>query len=147
MTVQSPAAYRGARIDGVVARVTPDGPGRSADVRVDFDAIRLRDGRIAEFDGVLETVRTPGGVFLRVDPSGGMPDSDRPDEALEQGAIGAALGAIVGAIAGGGKGAVIGAIIGGAGGAILAQEHDQFLDLPPGPQITIAVTPPRYPRP
>jgi hypothetical protein len=144
MTVRSPAEFEGARIDGVIARITPYGPGRNADMRIDFDTIRLRDGQTSGFDAVLDTVRTPGGVTLRVDASGGVPDPNRTDAVIQQGAVGAALGAIIGAIAGGGKGAAIGAIAGGAGGAILAQDRDQYLDLPPGTQVTIIVTSPRY---
>ena len=58
--------------------------------------------------------------------------------------IATGAGAAVGAIAGGGKGAAIGAVVGGAGGAILAQDRDQYLDLPPGTQVTIVVVAPRY---
>jgi hypothetical protein len=144
MTVESPAEYQGARIEGVIARITPYGQGQNADMRVDFDTIRLRNGQTAQFDAVLNTVRTPGGVTFRVDASGGAPNQNRNDSTVQQGAIGAALGAIIGAIAGGGKGAAIGAVVGGAGGAILAQDRDQYLDLPPGTQVTIIVTPPRY---
>lgn len=144
MTVQGPPQYQGARIDGVIARITPYGQGRNADMRVDFDTIRLRDGRTAEFEAVLNTVRTPGGVTLRVDASGGVPDPNRTNATIQQGAIGAALGAIIGAFAGGGKGAAIGAVVGGAGGAILAQDREQYLDLPPGTQVTIIVTSSRY---
>jgi len=81
-------------------------------------------------------------VTLRVSASGAS-ESNR-DATIQQGAIGAAIGAIIGAVAGGGKGAVIGAVVGGAGGAILAQDNDDYLDLPPGTQVTLTVTPPRY---
>ena len=111
---------------------------------VNFDTIRLRNGQTAEFDAILDTVRTPGGVTLRVEASGGVPDRNRTEATIQQGAIGAALGAIIGALAGGGKGAAIGAVIGGAGGAILAQDRDQYLDLPPGTQVTVIVTSSRY---
>jgi hypothetical protein len=144
MTVRSPVEFEGARIDGVVARITPYGPGRNADMRIDFDTIRLRDGQTAQFDAVLNTVRTPGGVTLRVDASGGVPDPKSPGATAQEGAIGAALGAIIGAIAGGGKGAALGAVVGGASGAILAQDREQYLELPPGTQVTIIVTAPRY---
>jgi hypothetical protein len=143
MTVRSPEEYQGARIDGVIARVTPYGQGRNADMQVDFDTIRLRNGQTAGFDAVLDTVRTPGGVTLRVDASGNVPDRDRTDATIRQGAVGAALGAIIGAVAGGGKGAAIGAAVGGVGGVILAQDRDQYLDLPPGTQVTI-ITSSRY---
>jgi hypothetical protein len=144
MTVHSPAEYEGSRIEGVIAQITPYGPGRNADMRVDFDTISLPNGQMADFDATLDTVRTPGGVTLRVDASSGAPDRNRTDKTIQQGAIGAALGAIIGAIAGGGKGAAIGAVVGGAGGVILAQDRDQYLDLPPGTQVTIIVTSSRY---
>lgn len=143
MTVRGPAEYRDAHIEGVVARVTPYGQGRDADLQIDFDTIRLRDGRTAEFDAVLDTVRTPGGETLRVDASGNVPERGRTGATVAQGAVGATLGAIIGAVAGGGKGAAIGAFVGGAGGVILAQNHEQHLELPPGTLITIVVTPPR----
>ncbi len=140
MTVQGPAEYQGARIDGVVTRVTPYGDGRNADMRVDFQTIRLRNGEMSDFDAVLDTVRTPGGATLRVDASGDVPDQNRTEETIRDGAIGAALGAVIGAIAGGGKGAAIGAGVGGAGGVIIAQNRDEALDLPPGTEVTILVT-------
>jgi hypothetical protein len=144
MTVRSPEEYQGARIDGVIARITPYGQGRNADMGVDFDTIQLRNGQTADFDAVLDTVRTPRGETLRVDASGNVPDRNRTDATIQHGAVGAALGAIIGAIAGGGKGAAIGAVVGGAGGAILAQDRDEYLDLPPGTQVTLIVMSPRY---
>jgi hypothetical protein len=143
MTVQAPGEYQGARIDGVVARINPYGPGRNADMYVDFDTIQLRNGQSAQFDGVLSSVRTPDGMVFRVN-GGDSINTTRTETTVEHGAIGAALGAIIGAIAGGGKGAAIGAVVGGAGGAILAQDRDQYLDLPPGTQVTLVVTAPRY---
>jgi hypothetical protein len=143
MTVQGPRDYQGARIDGVIARITPYGANRNADMSIDFDQIQLRNGQTAEFDAVLDTVRTPGGVTFRVDASGGSRDWNRNDT-VQDGAIGAALGAIIGAIAGGGKGAAIGAVVGGAGGMILAQDREQYLDLPSGTQVTLIVIAPRY---
>lgn len=144
MTVRSPEEYRDARIDGVIARVTPYGQGHDADMQIDFDAIRLRNGQTSEFDAVLETVRTPGGVTLRVDASGNVPDRSRTNTTIQTGAVGAALGAVIGAFAGGGKGAAIGAAVGGVGGVIVAQGRDQHLDLPPGTVVTIVATSSRY---
>ena len=83
-------------------------------------------------------------MTLRVDASVDVPEPNRTDATIQHGAIGAALGAIIGAIAGGGKGAAIGAVVGGVGGVILAQDRDQYLDLPPGTRVTIIVTPPRH---
>jgi hypothetical protein len=141
MTVRSPGEYQGARIEGVIAQVTPYGPGRNADVRIDFDTIRLRNGQVAEFDAVISTVRTPGGQTMRVET---YSDSNHTDTTIQHGAVGAALGAIIGGIVGGGKGIVVGAVVGGASGAILAQDHAEYLDLPAGTQVTIIVTGPPY---
>jgi hypothetical protein len=142
MTVESPNEYRGARIDGTIARISQYSQGHNVDMAVDFDTIRLRDGQTADIDAILNTVRTPGGVTLRVNSAGNGTEGGRTDAAIQQGAIGAGIGAVIGAIAGGGKGAAIGAVIGGAGGAILAQDRDQYLDLPPGTQVTIVITAP-----
>jgi outer membrane lipoprotein SlyB len=48
------------------------------------------------------------------------------------------VGAIIGAMAGGGKGAAIGAVIGGTGGVILSQGHEQ-LELTRGTEVTLTV--------
>ena len=144
MTVRSPAQFEGARIDGVVSRVNPyQQSSNSADMMVNFETIHFRGGQTSEFRAVLDTVRTPDGATLRVDAEGGVRDTNVNDTRIEHGAIGAAVGAIIGAIAGGGKGAAVGAVVGGAGGAILVEGRDQ-LDLPPGTEVTITATAPRY---
>ncbi len=144
MTVRSPQQFEGARIDGVVSRVNPyQQSNNRADMMVTFETIRFRGGPASEFTAVLDTVRTPDGDTLRVDAEGGVREGSTTDTRIEHGAIGAAVGAIIGAIAGGGKGAAIGGVIGGAGGAILVEGRDQ-LDLPPGTEVAIIATTPRY---
>lgn len=143
MTVEGPAEYRDARIDGVIQRITPYGGGRNAEMRVYFDTIRMRNGQSAEFEAVLTSVRTPDGDTLRVN-SENVPEANRTSQTVQSGAVGAALGAIIGAVAGGGKGAAIGAVVGGAGGVILAQTNDRHVDLPPGTQVTLMVTSSRF---
>jgi len=133
MTVLGPQEYRYARVYGAVTGVTQYGPGRNAELHIDFDAIESIDGETFDFDGVIESVRTRGGAGLRV-------GRNRTDATIQQGAVGAALGAIIGAIAGGGRGAAIGAVIGGTSGVILAQDREQYLDLPPGTRVTIIAT-------
>lgn len=144
MTVRSPQQFEGARIDGVVSRVNPyQQASNRADMMVTFETIRFRDGHTSEFSALLDTVRTPDGDTLRVDAEGGVREGSTTDTRIEHGAIGAAVGAIIGALAGGGKGAAIGGIIGGAGGAILVEGRDQ-LDLPPGTEVSMIATAPRY---
>jgi hypothetical protein len=142
LTVRSPREYEGARIDGVVSKVNRSTFGRkSADLVVDFETIKLRGGRVADFDGVLDSLQTRSGDDIRVDSEGGVSGED--NDRVQRGAIGAALGAVIGAIAGGGKGAAIGAVVGGAGGAIFVNGRDEF-ELDRGSEVTVrAIAPPR----
>jgi uncharacterized protein YcfJ len=111
---------------------------------LDFDTIRLRDGRSYRFAGILETVRTPGNEEVRVDNEGVVRDDNQTNKTIQRTAIGTAVGAIIGAIAGGGKGAAIGAVIGaGAGaGSVYVQGRDD-LNLTSGTELTIRATGPR----
>lgn len=139
MTTISPSQYEGAIIEGTVSSVNASGrvSGR-ADMALNFDSIRLRNGRTYQFAGVIESVRSADGKTINVDTEGKVGDGSQTEKTVQVGAIGAALGAIIGAISGGGKGAAIGAAIGAAGGAgtVIAQGRDQ-LDLPRGTELTI----------
>jgi outer membrane lipoprotein SlyB len=137
LTVVGSGVYRGAVINGVVARAV--GRGGHAEMAFDFDRIRLRDGRSGPFEGEIESITVPGEGRIRVDRPGAIRDRDRRDESIgRDAAVGAALGAILGAIVGGGKGAAIGAIIGGAG-TILAEGLDELI-LPAGTQLTVSAS-------
>ena len=145
MTVRSPGQYDGATIEGSVTNISRGGriSGRS-EMTLDFDTIRLRDGRSYRFAGILETVRTPNGDTVRVDNEGAVRDSDQTKTTVQRTAIGTAVGAIIGAIAGGGKGAAIGAIIGaGAGAGSVYVQGRNDLDLTAGTELTIRATGPR----
>jgi hypothetical protein len=145
MTVRSPGEYEGATIDGTVMSVNRSGriTGRS-EMTLDFDSIRLRNGRSYSFAGILEGVRTPNGDVVRVDNEGAVRDSDQTKTTVTRTAIGSAVGAIIGAIAGGGKGAAIGAAIGaGAGaGSVYIQGRDD-LQLSAGTEVTVRATGPQ----
>ena len=145
MTVRSPGQYEGATIDGRVMSVNRSGrvSGRS-EMTLDFDSIRLRDGRSYSFAGILENVRTPNGDVVRVDNEGAVRDSDQTKTTVTRTAIGTAVGAIIGAIAGGGKGAAIGAVIGagaGAGSVYIQGQND--LQLSAGTEVTVRATGPQ----
>jgi len=105
---------------------------------LDFDNIRLRDGRTYRFAGLVESVRTPTGEIVRVDSEGTVRDESQTKQTGQRAAIGTAVGAIIGAIAGGGKGAAIGAIIGAGGGAgsVYVQGRND-LELGRGSEIVI----------
>jgi hypothetical protein len=145
MTVRSPGQYEGATIEGFVSSINRSGrvSGRS-EMTLDFDTIRLRDGRTYRFAGILESVRTPAGEVVRVDNEGAVRDNDQTNKTVTRTAIGTAVGAIIGAIAGGGKGAAIGAAIGagtGAGSVYVQGRND--LELTSGTEITLRATGPR----
>jgi len=145
MTVRSPGQYDGATLEGSVVSINRGGriSGRS-EMTLDFDTIRLRDGRSYRFAGILESVRATNGDVVRVDNEGAVRDSDQTNKTVTRTAIGTAVGAIIGAIAGGGKGAAIGAVIGaGAGaGSVYVQGRNE-LDLSAGTELTIRATGPR----
>ena len=145
MTVRSPGQYDGATIEGYVTSIDRSGriSGRSQ-MTLDFDTIRLRDGRSYRFAGILENVRLPNGDVVRVDNEGAVRDSDQTNKTIQRTAIGTAVGAIIGAIAGGGKGAAIGAVVGasaGAGSVYVQGRND--LELTAGTELTVRATGPR----
>ncbi|HEV7906192.1 MAG TPA: YMGG-like glycine zipper-containing protein [Pyrinomonadaceae bacterium] len=142
MTVREPSVFAGATIEGTVSHVARGGrvSGRS-EMSLNFERIRLRDGRTADFNAVIESVRPVGGEEVRVDNEGGASVQEHDSQTsrtTERAAIGAAVGAIIGAISGGGKGAAIGAIIGaGAGaGSVYAQGRDD-LELGTGTELIL----------
>jgi len=145
MTVQSPSPYAGAVIEGYLGRIDRGGKvsGR-AELAMNFERIRLRNGALRSFDGYIESIRTPNGEDVRVDAEGnvGEENSQTTRTATRTG-IGAAVGALIGAIAGGGKGAAIGAAVGAGTGAgsVFVQGRDD-LDLPSGSEFTIRASAP-----
>ena len=144
-TVRQPSQYEGAVIEGHVSNIQRSGriTGRSQ-LSLNFDSIRLRDGRSYRFAGLLDSVRTSQGDTVRIDNEGTIRDNSQTTRTAERAAIGTAVGAIIGAIAGGGKGAAIGAIVGAGGGAgsVYVQGRDD-LDLLRGTELTIRATGPR----
>jgi hypothetical protein len=144
-TVRQPSNYEGAVVEGRVTHVQRGGriTGRS-ELTLNFDNIRMRDGRTYRFAGILESVRLQNGDVVRVDNEGAVQDDNQTTKTVQRTAIGTAVGAIIGAIAGGGKGAAIGAIIGAGGGAgsVYIQGRDD-LDLMRGSELTIRASGPR----
>jgi hypothetical protein len=145
MSVKSPGQYEGATIESYLSNVSRGGriTGRS-EATLNFENIRLRDGRTYRFPGILESVRTPNGETVSVDNEGAVRESDQTNKTVTRTAIGTGLGAIIGAIAGGGKGAAIGAVIGaGAGAGSVYVQGRQDLELPSGTEVTVRATGPR----
>ena len=144
LTVQAPNEYRGATIEGYVTGVNRSGKvsGRSQ-VTFNFERITLRSGETYEFAGFLQGVTDANGKQVKIDTEGTAKGDSQTKETVKRGGIGAGLGAIIGAIAGGGKGAAIGAIIGGGAGAgsVVLQGKDD-LELQKGSIVTITASSP-----
>jgi outer membrane lipoprotein SlyB len=105
---------------------------------LNFESIRLRNGQTYRFAGILTGVRTLNGDTVKVDNEGSAQGDNQTAQTVTRAGIGTAIGAIIGAIAGGGKGAAIGGIIGAAGGAgsVYVTGKDN-LELPTGTELTI----------
>ncbi|PYT01947.1 MAG: hypothetical protein DMF63_03695 [Acidobacteria bacterium] len=144
MNVTSPDIYRGATIEGRVSQIDDSGrvSGR-ANVSLEFDNIRMRDGRSYRFAGVIDSVRAVNGDTVSVNNEGTVRDNNQTKKTVTRAGVGAALGALIGAIAGGGSGAAIGAAVGaGAGaGSVLIQGRDN-VELGQGTEFNITATSP-----
>lgn len=143
MTVTSPAQYQGAVIEGRVNAQKSGVVSGRANLTLDFDTIRLRNGSSYRFGGIVDQVREPDGDVVSVNNEGTVRDGNQTKKTVTRAGVGAALGAIIGAIAGGGSGAAIGAGIGaGAGaGSVVLQGRDN-LELPSGTEFSVTATAP-----
>jgi hypothetical protein len=141
MTVTTPGQYQGAIIEGRVNGTRSGVVSGRANLTLDFDTIRLRNGSTYRFAGIVDQVREPNGDVVSVNNEGTIRDSNQTTKTVTRAGIGAALGAIIGAIAGGGQGAAIGAGIGaGAGaGSVILQGRDN-LELSTGTEFSLTAT-------
>ncbi len=145
MRVISPAQYSGAVITGYVSNTQRSGrvTGR-ANMALNFEEIRLRNGQTYRFAGSADQVRLPNGENVNVSNEGEVRDDNQTKKTVVRSGIGAAIGAIIGAVAGGGSGAAVGAAVGaGAGaGSVLIQGRDD-LNLIQGTEFVITATAPQ----
>lgn len=144
MEITSPSQFSGAIIEGRIARAERSGQvsGR-ANVSLEFDTIRLSNGRTYRFAGIVDDVTLANGNKISVNNEGTVRDGNQTTKTVTRAGIGAAIGAIIGAIAGGGSGAAIGAGIGaGAGaGSVILQGRDD-IELNDGTQFSITASAP-----
>jgi hypothetical protein len=137
--VTEPAQYAGFIVDGRVTQVKRPGKVKGvAELQLAFDQIRSTDHRTASLRAELFEITPMGGDLPDVDSEGGVRGRDSTkDDAARVGAA-SGIGAIIGAIAGGGKGAAIGAIIGGgAGTAGVMTQRGKDIRLDRGQQLKI----------
>lgn len=144
MEVTSPTQYNGAIIEGRVATAERSGrvSGR-ANISLEFDTIRLRNGQTYRFAGIVNDVKLASGEKVTVNNEGAVRDNNQTTKTVTRTGIGAALGALIGAIAGGGQGAAIGAGVGaGAGaGSVILQGRDD-VELGDGTEFSITASAP-----
>jgi hypothetical protein len=139
-TVTDPARFDEGTVTGHVSSIQKSGKikGRTS-MNLAFDSIQLRDARRGTLHGYV--TRVYGDNAGRADNEGGVESGSRGNQTLKRSGIGAAGGAIIGAIAGGGKGAAIGLLLGGAGGAgSLAVQGSKELKLESGTELLVHVT-------
>jgi hypothetical protein len=128
-----PFDFQDAMIEGHVSRVKRPGKIKgNAELQLTFDKVSL-GGRWTEFRAqVIEVVDNMGGGDVGdVDEEGGVKGKDKTKDDVAKIGSSAGVGAIIGAIFGGGKGAAIGAILGGAvgtGGVLTSRGKDIRLD-------------------
>ncbi len=139
-TALDPVRFNEGTVTGHISSIQKSGKikGRTS-MNLAFDSIRLSDGRSGTLHGYV--TRVYGENAGRADSEGGVESGSRTKQTVKRGAIGAAGGAILGAIVGGGKGAAIGLLIGGAGGAgSLAIQGSKELKLESGTEMLVKVT-------
>ncbi len=134
----------GADVRGHVSRVEPAGLTGRATLWLTFDEIKTPSGKLPL---VADVVDVPGEHSVRAGESKEGEIEARTSKGrreVEAAAAGAAIGAVAGAAAKGGKGAAIGAVLGGAAGFLVASGIGQELDLPKGTKLELELERPLY---
>jgi hypothetical protein len=140
------AELEGATIEGYLSDTPSSSVNGQSGVAMEFDTIRLSNGRSGPFTGTVDSVRSPNGETIPSNRERVEPANDQRQQAIERGAVGAAIGALIGAVAGGGKGAAVGAVIGGGGAAatvFLPIDQLNQPSLASGTEFTIRADAPR----
>lgn len=150
LTVQSPNEYRGAIIEGYLSNIQRSGKvSGTSQVTFNFERITLRNGQTFDFAGSLKSIVDTTGKSIKVDNESTAKSDSQTTNTAKRGGIGAGIGAVIGAIAGGGKGAILGAIIGGGAGAgSVAVQDRKDVRVIKGSTLTLQAAAPNqnYPR-
>jgi hypothetical protein len=138
-TVMDPVRFNEATVRGHIRSIVQSGKiqGRTT-MHLAFDSVQLTNGKHGILHGYITKVYGSKGS---ADNEGGVQSESRGNQTVKRSGIGAAAGAIIGGLAGGGKGAAIGLILGGAGGAgSLAINGSKELKLESGTEMLVHVT-------
>ncbi|MDT5271104.1 MAG: hypothetical protein QOH49_3290 [Acidobacteriota bacterium] len=142
--VVEPQEFAGAVVAGHLADVQRAGKAKGrALLQLEFEQIRMPGSNDWQqlSAQVVEVLQPEATGTSEVDEEGGVRGRDTTKEDVAKVGGGAAVGAIIGAIAGGGKGAAIGAILGGgAGTASVMTQRGKDIRLESGQQLRIRTT-------
>lgn len=137
-TVLDPSAYAEAVVEGHIAAIKQSGKlkGKTA-LALTFDTITHKNGASAPLAAQLVKVYDSESA-KKVDAEGNVESGDKTKTTTVRTGGGAAAGAVIGGIAGGGKGAAIGALIGAvAGGASTYIQGANVIKMDRGTEILI----------
>jgi hypothetical protein len=139
--VLSPDKYMDSTVEGHVAQVTQSGKIKGqTELALEFDRIQLTTGKTVPIAAQIVKIYDAKSA-KEVDEEGSVKSGSQGKDTAVRTGGGAALGAVIGAIAGGGKGAAIGAVVGGGAGAgSKVLTGSKQVKLPAGTEVLIKTT-------
>ena len=139
--VLSPDEYMDATVEGHIAQINESGKIKGqTQLALAFDRVKLTNGQTIPIAAqVVQIYNSKSGK--QVDEEGNVKSGSQGKSTAVRTGGGAAVGAIIGGIAGGGKGAAIGTIVGGGAGAgSKVITGPQQVKLPAGTEVLIKTT-------
>lgn len=139
--VLSPDKYMDSTVEGHIAQINQSGKVKGqTQLSLTFDKIQLTNGRTIPLAAQVVTIYDEKSA-KEVDEEGNVKSGSQGKDTAVRTGGGAALGAIIGGIAGGGKGAAIGAVVGGGAGAgSKVITGSKQVKLPVGTEVLIKTT-------
>ena len=123
MTVSSPSEYNGAVIEGFISDI--GGAGRAA---LNFERIRLSDGRVYDFAAEIISASAADGSAVNVSSGAWITEQERQaQQNLARTSQSAAIGAVVGTVPVSGSGTGVNTIFAPAGGALKLGDGTEFV--------------------
>jgi hypothetical protein len=139
--VLSPEKYMDSTVDGHVAQINESGKIKGqTQLSLEFDRVRLTSGKTVPIAAQVVKIYDEKSA-KEVDEEGNVKSGSQGKDTAVRTGGGAALGALIGGIAGGGKGAAIGAVVGGGAGAgSKVITGSKQVKLPAGTEVLIKTT-------
>ncbi len=123
MTVSSPSEYDGAVIEGFISDI-----GAAGQAALNFERIRLSDGRVFDFAAEIVSVGATDGSAVQVSSGAGINEQERQaQQNLVRTSQSAAIGAVVGTLPVSGPGTGANTILAPAGGALKLGSGTEFV--------------------